>query len=172
MALAVGLLAGSLFGVTPGGAQSVDEKIKTLETELSQLKEQQIELKREATEAAAALPTFSYRPGNGMLIEAADKSWSFRHSFEAHFNYQFLSGRDQAGRSQGELQGRPARLLYASDADHAQVGQRVQAEFAVHGVFDEDVCFMRKDSSPVWARVQGRAVQPDGGAQGGSTVCR
>lgn len=74
------------------------------------------------------------------------------------------------GYVQGELQGRPARLLYASDADHAQVGQRVQAEFAVHGVFDEDVCFMRKDSSPVWARVQGRAVQPDGGAQGGSTV--
>lgn len=74
------------------------------------------------------------------------------------------------GYSQGELQGRPARLLYASDADHARVGQRVQAEFAVHGVFDEDVCFMRKDSSPVWARVQGRAVQPDGGAQGGSTV--
>lgn len=74
------------------------------------------------------------------------------------------------GYTEGELQGRPARLLYASDADHARVGQRVQAEFAVHGVFDEDVCFMRKDSSPVWARVQGRAVQPDGGAQGGSTV--
>jgi diguanylate cyclase (GGDEF)-like protein len=46
----------------------------------------------------------------------------------------------------------------------------VQADFAVHGVFDEDVCFMRKDGSPVWARVQGRAVQPDGGAQAGSTV--
>ena len=74
------------------------------------------------------------------------------------------------GYSEGELQGRPARLLYASDADHASVGRRVQAEFAVHGVFDEDVCFMRKDSSPVWARVQGRAVQPDAGAQGGSTV--
>ena len=109
MALAAGLLAGTLFGVTPGKAQNVDDKIKALETELSQLREQQIELKREATEAAVALPTFSYRPGNGVLVEAADKSWSFRHSFEAHMRYNFLSGRDQAGRSQGELEGRRFR---------------------------------------------------------------
>lgn len=70
----------------------------------------------------------------------------------------------------GELQGRTGRMLYGSDADHARVRQRAQAELAVHGVFDEDVRFLRKDGSPVWARVQGRAVQPDGGAQGGCTV--
>jgi len=51
-------------------AQSVDEKIKTLEQELSQLKDQQVELKKEATAAAAALPSFEYRPGNGLNIEA------------------------------------------------------------------------------------------------------
>jgi hypothetical protein len=43
------------------------------------------------------------------MIEAADKSWSFRHSFEAHMRYNFLSGRDQNGRSQGELEGRRFR---------------------------------------------------------------
>jgi hypothetical protein len=90
-------------------SESVDDKIKALETELTQLKEQQIELKKEATAAAAAMPTFSYRPGNGLMIEAADKSWSFRHSFEAHMRYNFLSGRDQVGRSQGELEGRRFR---------------------------------------------------------------
>ena len=74
------------------------------------------------------------------------------------------------GYPDGELQGRPARLLFANDADHQRMNDRVQAEFAAHGIFDEDVCFMRKDSSPVWARVQGRALQPDGGEQGGSTV--
>jgi hypothetical protein len=109
MVLAAGLLAGSLFGVTPGWTQSVDERIKALENELSQLKEQQIDMQREATEAAAALPTFEYRPGNGFKIEAADKSWSFRHSFEAHMRYNFISGRDQVGRSQGELEGRRFR---------------------------------------------------------------
>ena len=76
-------LAAFLLAVVPASAQSVDERIKTLEQELIQLKEQQIEMKRDATEAAAALPTFEYRPGNGMMIQAADKSWSFRHSFEA-----------------------------------------------------------------------------------------
>ena len=60
-----------------------------------------------------------------------------------------------------ELQGRPARILYASDADYAQVGDRVRAEVAAHGAFDGDICFMRKDGSPVWARVQGRGVRPE-----------
>ena len=45
-------------------AQSVSDKISALEVELQQLKEQQIELKKEATAAAAAMPSFSYRPGN------------------------------------------------------------------------------------------------------------
>ena len=60
-----------------------------------------------------------------------------------------------------ELLGRPARILYASDADYAQVGDRVRAEVAAHGAFDGDICFMRKDGSPVWARVQGRGVRPE-----------
>ena len=58
-----------------------------------------------------------------------------------------------------ELQGRPARTIYASDEDYARLGERVQAQFQAHGAFDGDVCFMRKDGSPVWARVQGRGVQ-------------
>ncbi len=59
-----------------------------------------------------------------------------------------------------ELQGRAARTLYASDEDYARLGERVQADFAAHAAFDGDVCFMRKDGSPVWARVQGRGVRP------------
>jgi hypothetical protein len=103
------MLAAFLSATMPAGAQNVDDRIKALEQELTELKSQQIELKKEATAAAAALPEFSYRPGNGVLIEAADKSWSFRHSFEAHMRYYFLSGRDQVGRSNGELEGRRFR---------------------------------------------------------------
>lgn len=72
------------------------------------------------------------------------------------------------GYADGELQGRPARALYGSDADYARLGERVQAAFAAHGAFDGDVCFVRKDGSPVWARVQGRTVRPE--ALGASTV--
>ena len=103
------VLAAFLLAAGTVQAQSVSDKISALEQELQQLKESQIELKKEATAAAAAMPSFSYRPGNGMMIEAADKSWSFRHSFEAHMRYNFDQGRDQVGRSQGELEGRRFR---------------------------------------------------------------
>ena len=84
------MLAAFLLTAGSVQAQSVNDKINALEQELQQLKEQQIELKKEATAAAAAMPSFSYRPGNGVKIEAADKSWSFRHSLESHFRYNFL----------------------------------------------------------------------------------
>src|SRR5437764_9204684 len=108
------LLSAVRFAAAPAFAQSVDEKIKTLEQELSQLKDQQVELKKEATAAAAALPSFEYRPGNGLNIEAADKSWGLRFTVESHFRYEFESGRDQIGRSNGELMGRRFRpgVLY------------------------------------------------------------
>jgi len=79
-----------------------------LEQELSQLKSDQMELRKDAT-AAAALPGFSYRPGNGMLIEAADKSWSVRMALEGHMRMLFESGRDQMGRTNGEIMGRRFR---------------------------------------------------------------
>ena len=99
------------FLLTAGSvqAQSVNDKIQSLEQELQQLKESQIELKKEATAAAAAMPSFSFRPGNGLSIEAADKSWSFRTGVEAHFRYNFIQGRDQVGRSNGEFEGRRFR---------------------------------------------------------------
>ena len=103
------LLAAALFAAAPASAQSVDDKIRTLEQELSELKTQQVELKKEATAAAAALPTFEYRPGNGLNVQAADKSWGIRFTLESHFRYTFESGRDQVGRSQGELMGRRFR---------------------------------------------------------------
>jgi len=111
----VGVLMTAVFvswaNVAP--AQNVDDQIKEIEKEISRikpleqqlelLKEQQIALKREATAAEAALPTFTYRPGNGLTIEAADKSWSFRAGIESHFRILFEHGRDQAGRTNGEV---------------------------------------------------------------------
>src|SRR5690242_2687526 len=97
------LLSAVLFAAAPAFAQSVDDKIKSLEQELSQLKEQQVELKKEATAAAAALPTFEYRPGNGLEVESADKSWGVRFTIETHFRYEFEHGRTQQGRSVGEI---------------------------------------------------------------------
>ena len=46
------MLTAFLLIVVPAWAQSVDDKIKVLEQELSSLKSQQVELKKEATAAA------------------------------------------------------------------------------------------------------------------------
>jgi hypothetical protein len=104
--LALGLWALSL---TPAHGADLDDRIKSVEQELATLKEQQVELKKEATAAADALPTFSYRPGNGLMIESADKSWALRSGIESHFRMLFESGRDQVGRTQGEIMGRRFR---------------------------------------------------------------
>src|SRR5687768_13192933 len=107
-ALAGGLTLSLMVGPF-ARAQSVDEEIQVLQAKLAALENSQIELKKEATAATAALPTFSYRPGNGVSIEAADKSWSFRASLESHFRLNFLSGRDEIGRTNGEIEGRRFR---------------------------------------------------------------
>ncbi|MGH8526754.1 MAG: hypothetical protein ACREXY_21860, partial [Gammaproteobacteria bacterium] len=63
----------------------------------------QMELNKEATAAAAALPSFSYRPGNGLDITAADKSWGIRFSMETNLRMIFSAGQDQVGRTNGEI---------------------------------------------------------------------
>ncbi|HXV78420.1 MAG TPA: hypothetical protein VEG60_00940 [Candidatus Binatia bacterium] len=95
----VSLLALFVFAAAPVRADNVDDKIKALEQELNRLKAEQeqtkaeqMELKREATAAAAALPTFTYRTGF-LGITAADKSWQFSTSFEFHVHmYNHLRG--------------------------------------------------------------------------------
>jgi hypothetical protein len=96
------LLAGFLVAAV-AEAQNVDDKIKELEQELSSLKSQQLELKKESTAAAAALPSFTYRPGNGVDITAADQSWGLRFGIEAHLRALFESGQDAVGRTNGEV---------------------------------------------------------------------
>jgi len=105
----LGIATAFLLAAGTARAQSVDDKIKALEQELTQLKDQQVELKKEATAAAAALPTFEYRPGNGLNVEAADKAWGVRFTIETHFRYEFEHGLNQQGRSVGELMGRRFR---------------------------------------------------------------
>ena len=94
---------------SPARAEDLDGRIRAMEDELSKLKEQQVEMKKEATAAAVALPTFEYRPGNGLNIEAGDKSWGLRATIETHFRYLFEHGLDQQGRTNGELMGRRFR---------------------------------------------------------------
>ncbi len=87
-----------VVAVAPASAGEVDLKIKALEQELTQLKVEQEEATEASRAAAAKMPTFRYRPGSGLLIGAADKSWSinFRYRFHMHM-YNYTDGNDSDG---------------------------------------------------------------------------
>ena len=115
----LGFLLVAFFAAAPVRGDDVDQRIRSLEDELARLKSEQtqvkaeqIQLKKQATAAEAALPNFSYRPGSGMLIEAADKAWSFRASLEAHFRLLFESGLSESGRETGGVMGRRFRTEF------------------------------------------------------------
>jgi hypothetical protein len=106
------LLVTFFFSAVPARAENVDEEIRALKEHLARLEAQQFELKREATAATDLLPTFSYRPGAGMMIEAADKSWSFRASMIVNYRLEFESGLSEAGRETGGVFGRRFRPYF------------------------------------------------------------
>ncbi|HWH78388.1 MAG TPA: hypothetical protein VNT76_13495 [Candidatus Binatus sp.] len=105
-----GFLGALLLVAVSVRADDFDEQIRTLKDQVVRLEKQQaefnaeqLEFKREATAAAAQLPVFNYRPGNGLLIESADKTWALRTSLEANFRLEFESGLSEAGRETGTV---------------------------------------------------------------------
>jgi len=107
------LLALVLIAVGPSWAGDVDQRIKALEEELQRLKGEQIELKKNATAAEAALPTFTYRPGSGATIAAADQAWSFNVNWRWKIlSYFWPDGQDANGFTSGEFFGRTNRLFF------------------------------------------------------------
>ena len=108
---AFGFLLSAVIFVTamPALADNVDQKISALESELARLKGEQMELKKEAVAAAAALPAFSYRPGGGLTITAADQSWAIRFLYEFNMDMTWLEGQDASRNGDFELFGRRNR---------------------------------------------------------------
>ena len=102
--MSFGLVA-SLAAIWPAQAQGdIEEQIKALEAEvqkieplkdqIERLRYQQLEMKKEATAAAAAIPTFTYRPGSGVTIAGADKSWSWNLAYRMDvLNYNRIDGK-------------------------------------------------------------------------------
>jgi hypothetical protein len=85
-------------------AGGVDDKIQALENELGRLKSEQMELKKEAVAAAAALPSFSYRPRSGVTIAAADRSWSIQTFLNGQWHmYNHIDGSAARGLSTGDI---------------------------------------------------------------------
>src|SRR5947199_9438057 len=121
----LGFLLVAFFAAAPVRGDDVDQRIKSLEDELARLKSEQtqvkaeqIELIKQATAAEAALPNFSYRPGSGMCIEAADKAWSFRACIEAQYRLLIATGIAGPGRETRGVMGRRVRTAVYYCVNH------------------------------------------------------
>ena len=120
------LLVALLVWVAPLWAQQgVDQRIKVLEDELTrlkaeqeQVKTEQMELRKDALAAEAALPKFEYRAGDGLTISAADESWQFNISLRLNIhmynfvtpNYLFAFGGTQRAGNTDPLEFFPRRM--------------------------------------------------------------
>ncbi len=113
-------LIGLFVAAAPVRAASTDERIKALAAELEQLKadqqrvqQEQTQIKQDALAARSKLPSFRYRPGSGLRIRGADRSWEYRVTGEVSVHMSFFpnGGRspedsDSDGPTQGGMFGR------------------------------------------------------------------
>lgn len=113
---AISFMLAALFALalTPVWADSVEDKIKALENELSSLKAEQAEIKRDVrAQAPAPMIDMRYRPGRGLNIRGADRSWDFTLGYEGQGHMSFFPGSarsiestDGDGPSQGAMKTR------------------------------------------------------------------
>jgi len=67
------------------------------------------------------------------------------------------------GYGSGELAGRSTRVYYASDAAWNEMGQRIFEAVPRLQTFEDEVCFCRRDGTPIWVHVIGRTVDSGDG---------
>jgi len=110
-------LIGLFVTAAPVRAASTDERIKALAAELEQLKaeqkqvqQEQTQMKQDALAARSKLPSFRYRPGSGLRIRSADRSWEYRITGQTSGYLSFFpaigkspDGSDDEGPSQGSM---------------------------------------------------------------------
>lgn len=71
------------------------------------------------------------------------------------------------GRSEADLLGQPARIIYDSLDDYEALGPKVAAAFAAGQAYVDDVPMRRADGSRFWAHLRGRPVEA-GDSQAGT----
>ncbi|MGE0875455.1 MAG: response regulator [Burkholderiales bacterium] len=70
------------------------------------------------------------------------------------------------GYAPGEMEGKPTRIWYATEADHEAGGGPVLAQIARGETHRREQELVRKDGSRFWCRITGRAVDPAEPARG------
>jgi two-component system sensor histidine kinase/response regulator len=70
------------------------------------------------------------------------------------------------GYGPGEFPGKPTRLWYATDEEHAQGGAQVYGQLDSGGTHRREQQLVRKDGGRFWCRLTGRAVDPANPSKG------
>lgn len=68
---------------------------------------------------------------------------------------------DMFGYEHGEMEGRPSRDLYESDAAYEEHGRRIYADLGRSGHFAGEVAFMRRNGERFWAWLQATTIFPE-----------
>lgn len=151
-----------IMAAVPVRAASTDERIKALEDELAQLKSEQAKVKEEAknaTAAAAAIPSFRYRPGRGVTISGADRSWALRAGNQFQSQTFFYPDTDASNSGQGSTMYRHIELdwnYYWQDGLY-QVG--MTQDYTRAGAFKKDGMRVHLEKfSPYYPQVRIAAV--------------
>ena len=69
--------------------------------------------------------------------------------------------KEMLGYRQGELSGRPVRIIYPVDETYAEIGKVGYTTVAQGAVYETEMELVRKDGSIFWAKCYGRAMDPD-----------
>lgn len=102
---ALGLTA-AVLAAAPVQASDVDTRIQALERELAQLKQNQ----ESALAAEMKGPKFSYKPGGGLTIAAADNNWSIRFTQRLQVYHTIWLSNDNADAGYQNLELRVRRF--------------------------------------------------------------
>lgn len=110
------------------------------------------ELRRTDTETRALLAEQQLILDNAVVGLAVFRN---RHFFACNAYFENLLGYPH-----GELIGQSAEMIHRDHEHFVERGQRIYAALADGRNFEEEMQFRRKDGSPIWLHVTGRAVDP------------
>ncbi|WP_298604313.1 PAS domain-containing hybrid sensor histidine kinase/response regulator [Zoogloea sp.] len=131
------------------GAQALQESRLTAEAARAQLEAEMARRLRDLDDTTAEFRAIVESASAGIVL--------MRDRHIVHCNRRM----DEIfGYAPGEQIGQPTRIWYASDEDWARVGEEVYRKVWQGENHQRDVQARRKDGSPVWVRMSGRALDP------------
>ena len=112
----LGGFLGLLFLLSPARAQmtlDTESRLRTLEQELQNLRGEQEEMQKEALAAGETAPVIGWRPGRGLNIRGADRSYEFNLGWVTQVHTSFFPDAANLPTGQGSTRLRRLRTFFS-----------------------------------------------------------